>query len=418
MRYLLPDDVAWQAAALAVENPGRITVEPLGEGELSRHLLVLRLGEGPLHLAVKANAHPDEPTGTVSCFEFARALLARADRDPWWSVFTVHLLPTANPRGLERNRGWLGSTSPRMDDWFLHVHRDAPHEDREFGYGATPADAAHPECAAWHAYLDALPSLAAYVSLHSMAFSGGALFLSMIQDERYQPLLKELVTMVGKARWPLHDEDRGGRKGFHYLGRGLWTAPTRDEMVAFLTRGGGPDAGQWLRLNSMQVARARHGTPICLVSELPQWWAIELGDPTPTRRSRTEVDEETAEKLQRSAEELAAIAGTSDEVRHRLATARGLSAAAGDWGERSATQGDHWRGVQTVMRAEVANAAAALRLDRERGLSYDAAAVKRFLERLARYQQRFTWCWKPLKDHAAMHMGMLDYLMAHLARER
>src|ERR1035438_9140044 len=122
MRYLLPDDVAWQAAALQSEYGNRLTVEPIGEGDLRRHLLVLCLGQGPIHIAVKGNAHADEPTGTVSCLEFARSLILREDWN-WWRRFTIHLLPTANPRGLARNHGWLGSTSPRMDDWFLHVHR-------------------------------------------------------------------------------------------------------------------------------------------------------------------------------------------------------------------------------------------------------------------------------------------------------
>jgi hypothetical protein len=409
--YLLPADVDYACARLAAAVPERLEAVPIGAG-----LTVLRLGHGPCQVAVKANAHADEPSGTVSLVAFAEqaaawdsATFAAFDRE-----FSLHLLPTVNPAGLGRNAGWLTSPAPSLRQWFLHVERDLPSEDREFGYGPTPAQAAHPECAAWQAYLEALPSLSGYLSLHSMAFSGGALMLVMADD----PLVvgERVLRSLTDLRWPLHDEDRGGRKGFWRLGRGLWTAPTQEEMAAFLSRGG--QAKPWLALNSMQVARARHGTPVCLVSELPQWWSERLADRGPgSGRTRAAVDRATAEGLERAAAELASLGeSVAGEVEHRLAAARGLAAAAADWGGRAATDGDEARGAQLVARAEVATAAAALRLDRTAGRPYDVAWLRLFEQRLAAYECAFDWRWRELAGHVEAHLAILGELLS-LARE-
>ena len=195
MRYLLPDDIARETAELARRPGCRVT--PLGDEPLRRWLQVLQLGTGRVHVAVKGNAHADEPAGPVTCLRFARWLLDDPAGQALAADVTFHLLPTANPAGLLRNRGWLVGPEGDLERWFEHVDRDPPAADREFGYGDTPAQAAHPECAAWHGYLDALPRVDGYVSLHSMAFAGGAWFLTQLDDlARRQPLLTALARVA------------------------------------------------------------------------------------------------------------------------------------------------------------------------------------------------------------------------------
>ena len=70
----------------------------------------------------------------------------------------------------------------------------------------------------------------------------------------------------------LHDEDRRGDKGFHYLGAGFATTPTGSAMRAHFRATGDPDTAALFGDSSMeQVARAAPGpeAPLCLVTEVP-----------------------------------------------------------------------------------------------------------------------------------------------------
>ncbi len=414
LHYLLPDDVAWRTQVLAIECDAEVTA--IAEGELRPWLRVLRLGHGPLQIAIVGNAHADEPAGTVAIMALAEDLALGGPLSALGEQATFHLLPTLNPLGLLRNRDWLLSPAPALGDYLRLARRDAPDQDREFGYGDQPDQAAHPECAAWHAYLDSLPRLDGYVSLHSMAFSGGALFLGGFDDiGRWLPLRVKLSEdVIYRLAKPLHDEDRGGRKGFEYLAPGWWTTPTREAMNAFLANGG-DDAPQ-LRLNSMQVAQARHRVPVALVSELPQYCIEALSDQAPSNLTRAEVDERCGRALAETAEELAAIC--EHQAEHRLAQARGLLANAASWGDREANVGYALAGRLSVYRARVANEAAALQLDRERGQRPTPIRVQRFRERVDELVRRFEPQPWTLGEQVRAQLVMVQRLVEYLVREQ
>ena len=60
LHYLLPDDVAWRTQVLAIECDAEVTA--IAEGELRPWLRVLRLGHGPLQIAIVGNAHAESDT--------------------------------------------------------------------------------------------------------------------------------------------------------------------------------------------------------------------------------------------------------------------------------------------------------------------------------------------------------------------
>jgi len=372
MRYLQAQELPGAAQALAAECRA-VRVDDLGTGRLTGRMPLLRVGDGPIQIALKGNAHADEPAGTVTCFELARWLATAPDGQRLAGQATFHLLPSANPDGLARNAEWMVGETPDPVTWMQTVHRDPPAEDREFGYGDTPEQATHPECAAWHGYLASLPALHGYVSLHSMAFAGGAWFLAMLDDlDRRQPLLAALAQAAADAGLPLHDEDRGGRKGFSRIQPGFCSAPTRDGMAAFFRAAGTPAAADWLKLNSMQVVQRLHGTPVALVSELPQWYHPRLADLRPVERPRAELDLAVGACLLRSLDELdslldeardgAAWAEAIERREHRAAVAQSLINLAGDWGDRRSTARDEMAADLQALRVTAENAALGLRL--------------------------------------------------------
>ena len=425
MRYLFADELPAKASELARECPA-VEVTDIGAGALAGRMPVLRVGSGPVVIAVKGNAHADEPAGTVTCFELARWMASESVGQEWSDRITLHLIPSANPLGLERNHGWMASASPDLAIWLREVHRDPPAEDREFGYGDTPEQAAHPENAAWHRYLADLPRLDGYVSLHSMAFAGGAWFLAMLDDlERRQPLLGSLATVARAAGLPLHDEDRGGRKGFTRIAPGFCSAPTREGMAAFFKAAGDPEAASWLKLNSMQVAQRLHGTPVALVSELPQWWAADLADMTPLDRSRADVDRSIGQRVAATVPELDAIlasaeAGTehlaaTERRDHRLAAAQSLQRLADDWRDCPAASRDAVAGDVHVLRASAENAVLGLRLATTPSAGERWQSELR--ERAEELAARLPWQALPLSSQVAIQRQMVMALAAHLTGE-
>ncbi len=422
MRYLLADELAEAARALAAEHPA-VRVDDLGPGHLAGRMPVLVVGHGPLELAVMGNALADEPAGTVTCFQLARWLASTPAGRRLAARATFHLLPSANPDGLARNADWLRGETPDPVSWMRTVYRDTPAEDREFGYGDSPALAAHPECAAWHGYLSSLPALHGYVSLHSMAFAGGAWFLVMLDDlARRQPLLDALAQAAAAAGLPLHDEDRGGRKGFTRLAPGFCAAPTRAGMAEFFRAAGTPEAAAWLQLNSMQVAQRLHATPVALVSELPQWWTPRLADLRPVKRRRAALDRAVGECLQRSLDELdALLAETADgpdkaeaveRREHRAATAAALIALADGWQDRPSTARDELAADLQALRVSAENAALGVRLSR------GASERGRWLARLE-CRVAALWAWgrfRPLRlsTQVELQQTMVVRLAEHL----
>lgn len=406
-RYLLPHDIAGIARGLAAR--GAVDLQPLRAG-----LQVLRAGSGPVTIAVKANAHADEPAGCVTCLRFAAWLQDDPAGRELAQQVTFHLLPTANPRGLQRNAGWLGSGEPDLLAWCREVRRDPPAEDREFGYGETPDQTMHPECAAWHRYLAGLDRLDGYVSLHSMAFSGGAWFLVMLDDlERRRGLLDSLARVGQASGLPLHDEDRGGRKGFNRIEPGFCTAPTSEAMAEFFRHSGEPGAATWLTLNSMQVAQRLHRTPVALVSELPQWWSPALSDTTPVEQLRSHLEQALGCALTGSCAELGGI--DSDEARevslHRQSAAESLYNLAGEWGDRPAWRRDEVAATLSRRLAMAQNAAIALRA--KPAPDIEQRLVSRVLE------LRQTCDLQPfsLSDQVAAQQGLLVALAEHLLTE-
>lgn len=423
MRYLQADELPAAARDLSASCPA-VRVDDLGTDDLAGRMPLLTVGDGPLQVAVKGNAHADEPAGTVTCFELARWLATTAEGQRLADRATFHLLPSANPDGLRRNTAWMNGETPDPVTWMGTVYRDPPAEDREFGYGETPEQAAHPECAAWHRYLAELPALHGYVSLHSMAFAGGAWFLAMLDDvARRQPLLDDLARAATHAGLPLHDEDRGGRKGFTRLGPGFCSAPTREGMAAFFRAAGAPEATSWLKLNSMQVAQRLHGTPVALVSELPQWWTPRLADLRPVQRSRAALDRAVGACLLRSLDELdAALAEAEESVakaeaverrEHRAAVAQSLIALADDWGDRPSTARDELAADLQALRVAAENAALGLRLSPGDAARWEARLSCRVaaLWGLGRFRPL------PLSAQVALQQTMVRALAAHLLEE-
>lgn len=149
--------------------------------------------------------------------------------------------------------------------YLRHAVREPPGRDVEFGYPDL-----RPENAAAAAFWDAHAPFALHMSLHGMAVCDGALLLiGRDWAGRTGALRDAYAAELRASGFALHDHDRKGEKGFHYLGPGFQTAPEADAMRAhFRDRGDAVTAGRF-RASSMDYVRGLGGGPLCLVTELP-----------------------------------------------------------------------------------------------------------------------------------------------------
>ena len=245
-----------------------IGVRTIGISEAGRPVLGSVIGTGSRHATLIGGAHADEPVGP----ETLRLLVAAAARpEPaleavlrGWRLWVV---PHVNPDGEHANRTWM-ERWPSVDAFLGGVLREAPGRDVEFGFPAM-----RPENAAVTAFLGEAAPVRLHASLHGMAFAeGAALLIGRRWITRTTRLRRAFSAAAAACGIGLHDEDRRGDKGFHYLGAGFATTPTGVAMRAHFRAAGDPETAALFHDSSMeQVARSAPGpqAPLCLVTEIP-----------------------------------------------------------------------------------------------------------------------------------------------------
>ena len=245
-----------------------IGVKTIGLSEAGRPMLGSVIGTGSRHATLIGGAHADEPVGP----ETLRLLVAAAARpEPAleavlrrWRLWVV---PHVNPDGEQANRAWM-ERWPSVEAFLGRVLREPPGRDVEFGFPAM-----RPENEAVTAFLAGAAPVRLHASLHGMAFAeGAALLIERGWVTRTVPLRNAFSRAAAACGIGLHDQDRRGDKGFHYLGPGFATTPTGAAMRAHFRAAGASETAALFHDSSMeQVARSAPGlqAPLCLVTEVP-----------------------------------------------------------------------------------------------------------------------------------------------------
>ena len=262
-----------------------IDVRTIGVSEAGRPVLGAVIGTGSRHATLIGGAHADEPVGP----ETLRLLVAAAARpEPaleavlrGWRLWVV---PHVNPDGEQANRAWI-ERWPSVDAFLTHVLREPPGRDVEFGFPAM-----RPENEAVTAFLAGAAPVRLHASLHGMAFAeGAALLIERGWVTRTVPLRNAFSRAAAACGVGLHDQDRRGDKGFHYLGPGFATTPTGAAMRAHFRAAGAPETAALFHDSSMeQVTRSAPGlqAPLCLVTEVPLFRVARRGGGYTALRTR------------------------------------------------------------------------------------------------------------------------------------
>ena len=243
----------------------KVEVVKTGESRAGQSLFGMRFGRGPVSVSVIAGSHADEPAGPMT----AQALpLLVADYFPaLLDSHTFHVVPQMNPDGADRNRAWFRERID-LSDYLEHVVRELPGDDIEFGFGE--GEGVRSECVSAMGFLRTHAPYAAHYSLHGMGFAEGAwCLLSPEWRDRsggFQESFRQFCTESGV---PLHDAERKGEKGFHWIAPGFCTTPNSNAMKDFfLAKDDGATADKF-HPSSMEWIRSLGGDPLCIVSEMP-----------------------------------------------------------------------------------------------------------------------------------------------------
>ena len=181
-----------------------------------------------------------------------------------------------NPDGEARNAVWM-SEWPSLDAYLEHAFRELPGRDIEFGYPKLRA-----ENKAVSGFLKEHGPFGLHMSLHGMGFSDGALLLiERHWVDRTIEFGLGFVELATKNGLRMHDHDRGGEKGFQYLGPGFSTTPRGEAMRAHFLALGDPKTAEKFHDSSMEFVRLLGGDPLCLVTELPLFLITKVPDNEP-----------------------------------------------------------------------------------------------------------------------------------------
>lgn len=259
-----------------LEGPGLSDREgvTIGRSRQGRPVEAFRFGGGPLRVSLLGGCHADEPVGPRLLARLAGFLEAREDGDPvlrdqeWW------VLPHLNPDGAARNRGWQRDPGEAYDlaAFLSGVEREPPADDVEFGFPRGPDDAeARPENrAAYRWWRSADGPFHVHASLHGMAVGLGPWFLLEEgwagRTERLQARCRARSRQLG---YRLHDEDRGGDKGFRRISEGFSTRPDSQAMRAFFLEAGDRETAAQFRPSSMETMRRLGDDTLTVVPEMP-----------------------------------------------------------------------------------------------------------------------------------------------------
>ena len=247
------------------EHDDIASAHELGQSEQGRPIDGFVLGHGSRVVSLIAGNHADEPVGPETLRIFILEALAQRDRlGDLFETYRFVVVPHTNPDGESRNQEWIKEW-PNLKAYLLHVSREGPGRDLEFGFPSLRLENEHIS-----SFLGQYAPYILHVSFHGMGFSEGAMLL--IERHwafRTRELRKGFVAAALEAGLDVHDHNRMGEKGFFYIEPGFTTTPEGEAMrYHFRALGDDAMAGCFMS-SSMEYVRSLGGDPLCLVTELP-----------------------------------------------------------------------------------------------------------------------------------------------------
>lgn len=260
-----PDDVLQKIKTACKSNPATSEFISIGESEEGRSIYGIKIGFGQKKVSLIAGAHSDEPAGPATLRNMVLQILWNpAGFKELIEHFTFLVIPHINPDGEAINQKWI-QQFPDYSAYAKHVMRELPGRDIEFGF----PDMRKENQAVAKALKDFGP-VHMHVSLHGMSVAeGGMLLINKSHVEKTTFIREKFATALAKAGLGLHDHDRKGEKGFHYISPGFTSTPSGKAMQEHFVEKGDEETASKFKKSSMEYVESLGNKPLCLVTELP-----------------------------------------------------------------------------------------------------------------------------------------------------
>ncbi len=237
----------------------------IGASEKGEPIYGFDLGSGPVTVSLVAGAHADEPVGPNTLYRLILEIYQNPERfKAIFSRFRFLVIPHVNPDGDAANASWI-TRWPDPVPFFSGMKRELPGRDIEFGYPEM-----RPENRAATGFWEREGPADLHFSLHGMQFSEG--YLLLINDEwekRTRTWRKQFDKAMRAEGLAPHDHDRGGDKGFNYMGPGFTSTPKGKTMRDFFLSRNDAGTAAKFHMSSMEYHIGQNPETVCMVTEFP-----------------------------------------------------------------------------------------------------------------------------------------------------
>lgn len=295
-KYFTYDELVERLKALEEEFHPDLTLKVIGKSREGRYIYIISLGNGDKTITAVGNMHADEPTGTVALYWLTRALLENTELSWYLNNFTFHFVPTANPDGLEKNKGWFTDSFNNLlfaVEHFRDLHKDDIEWSFPSPYCTKPK---RPEQVALKSLFDSLPRINFYHSLHHNRLSAASVLVSFPKHfEKTHLIIEDIKQLLTRYGMPL---DKINYEGWGYvkLDDGVYRISGLEDILEDYDNAlqkGEISQEEYNRLvenlgaDSVSYVQFVHNCP-AFVTELPYGFDPKLNDDTETEIKRSD----------------------------------------------------------------------------------------------------------------------------------
>ena len=282
------DELVASLTDLAHSYPDDTTLRRVGTSRLGDPLMCLSIGTAEANALVFGLPHPNEPIGGLSALHLARRLCEDSELRQRLG-HRWHIVACIDPDGLRLNEGWLKGPFTR-EHYARNFYRPAGDEQIEWtfplDYKTAYFDAVLPETAALMRLIDQVrPAL--MCSLHNTELGGVYYYLS-----RPEPVLHEVLQAIPDRLGLALDRGEPESPSIKQFADGIFKMPDMEDVYDYLEEHGEPIPDRLGGNSSHSYARP-YGT-LTLLSELPYWNDVRVGDASASTTSYADALREQA----------------------------------------------------------------------------------------------------------------------------
>lgn len=285
--FLTLDELDESSRRLAEKYPDVVKLKCIGHTRKGHELLCLEIGEGEENALVFGCPHPNEPIGTMLIEHFSEQLASNETFRESLG-FKWHIIKAWDADGYRLNEGWIKGPFS-VTNYAKHFYRPPSYMQVEWTFPIDYKDYHFhntlPESDAMRKLIADIEPKFSY-SLHNSGFGGTYWYMTNeLNDEVYG----KLYDTADQFEVPVHkgNPESSSLKAFS---QAIYEADGIDSTYEYLLKNGIEDVHDKISGGncSDQFSR-KHFETFTLLTELPYFYDVRIGDTSPSNCTRREA---------------------------------------------------------------------------------------------------------------------------------